>query len=194
MLVETMPGLDAKLVQAIDEPDAVPEQPATARRKKAIDRITTAAERAYVHVQYGMARRYLLGQGVPRDPAAGAEWLQQATEWGHVPSQLLLGHLAARGYGRERNLSDAMTWSSLAADTGDPNAASAARIMEPTLDSSVLLEARRNIKSWRSAFGQVEETTSTGGDNTPKSAPLQEAVAAGDLPEVRSVLARGEDA
>lgn len=194
MLVETMPGLDAKLVQAIDKPDAVPEQPATARRKKAIDRIAAAAERGYVHAQYGMARRYLLGQGVPRDPAAGAEWLQQAAEQGHVPSQLLLGYLAARGYGRERNLADAMTWWTLAADAGDPNAASAARIMEPTLDSRDLLEARRNINSWRSAFGQVEQTTSTGGDNTPKSAPLQEAVAAGDLPEVRSVLARGEDA
>lgn len=194
MLVETMPGVDAKLVQAIDKPEAVPEQPATARRKKAIDRIAAAAERGYVHAQYGMARRYLLGQGVPRDPAAGAEWLQQAAEQGHVPSQLLLGYLAARGYGREHNLSDAMMWWTLAADAGDPNAVSAARIMEPTLDSRDLLEARRNINSWRAAFGQVEETTSTGGDNTPKSTPLQEAVAAGDLPEVRSVLARGEDA
>ena len=194
MLVETMPGLDAKLVQAIDKPNEVLEQPTTARRKKAIDRIAAAAERGYVHAQYGMARRYLLGQGVPRDPAAGAEWLQQAAEQGHAPSQLLLGYLAARGYGRQRNLADAMMWWTLAADAGDPNAASAVRIMEPTLDSKDLLEARRNINSWRAAFGQVEETTSTGGDNTPKSAPLQEAVAAGDLPEVRSVLARGEDA
>jgi hypothetical protein len=194
MLVQTMPGLDAQLVQAIDNPETTPEQPATARRKKVIDRIAAAAERGYVHAQYGMARRYLLGQVVPREPAAGAEWLQQAAEQGHVPSQLLLGYLAARGYGRERNMADAMMWWTLAADAGDPNAASAVRITEPTLDSEDLLEARRNINSWRAAFGQVEETISAGGDNTPTSAPLQEAVAAGDLPEVRSVLARGEDA
>ncbi|MBT5413445.1 MAG: hypothetical protein HOK81_02465 [Rhodospirillaceae bacterium] len=194
MVVEAMPGVDEKLVEAIDNPEAVPEQTATARRKKAIDRIAAAAERGYVHAQYGMARRYLMGQGVPRDPAAGAELLQQAAEQGHVPSQLLLGYLAARGYGRERSMADAMTWWTLAADAGDPNAASAAQIAEPTLDSEDLLAARRNVNSWRSVFGQVDETDSAGGDNTPQDTPLQEAVAAGDLPEVRSVLARGEDA
>lgn len=194
LLVQSMPGVDEALVRAIDNPESAPEHPVTPRRKQVVDRIAAAAERGYIHAQYGMARRYLMGQGVPRDPAKGAEWLHQAAEQGHATSQLLLGYLAARGYGRNQNMADAMMWWTLAADTGDPNAASAARIAEPTLDSEDLLEARRNVNSWRAAFGQVDETDNTGGDNTPQDTPLQEAVAAGDLSEVHSVLARGEDA
>jgi ankyrin repeat protein len=136
----------------------------------------------------------MMGQGTPRDPARAGELLMRAAQQGHAPSQLAIGYLAARGYGVERDLSESLLWLTLAAEAGNEAAARAAEVLEPHLSPEQLIRARREMSSWRASLGTSLPTPSPGGNETPKSAPLQEAISAGNLTAVHSLLARGEDA
>ena len=57
------------------------------------------------NAQYNLARIYLDGAGVPKDPRQAARWLRLASAKAHAPSQALLGHLlfnGADGVSRQR--------------------------------------------------------------------------------------------
>jgi len=54
------------------------------------------------NAQYNLARMYLDGDGVKRDPRQAAQWLNLAADKGHKDAQALLGNLLFRGDGPVR--------------------------------------------------------------------------------------------
>lgn len=66
--------------------------------------------------QYSLARLYLDGQGVAKDPRQAARWFNLAAEKGHAPSQALLGHLLVTGQGVPRQSARGLMWLTLARD------------------------------------------------------------------------------
>jgi TPR repeat protein len=49
------------------------------------------------NAQYNLARMYLDGNGVKRDPAQAVRWLNLAAQKNHGPSRALLGHMMFKG-------------------------------------------------------------------------------------------------
>lgn len=67
--------------------------------------------------QYNLARMYLDGQGVGRDPRQAARWLYLAAEKGHVESEAVLGQLLFNGYeGAAPQRAKGLMWLMLARD------------------------------------------------------------------------------
>ena len=67
--------------------------------------------------QYDMARMYLDGNGVGKDPRQAARWLYLAADKGHIESQALLGQMLFNGYdGVAAQHAKGLMWLSLAKD------------------------------------------------------------------------------
>ena len=67
--------------------------------------------------QYDMARMYLDGTGVAKDPRQAARWLYLAADKGHIESQALLGQMLFNGYdGVAPQRAKGLMWLSLAKD------------------------------------------------------------------------------
>lgn len=66
--------------------------------------------------QYSLARLYLDGQGVPKDPRQAARWLRLAAGKGHRASQALLGSLLVSGQGVPKQPGLGLMWLTLARD------------------------------------------------------------------------------
>lgn len=67
--------------------------------------------------QYDMARMYLDGAGVAKDPRQAARWLYLAADKGHIQSQALLGQMLFNGYeGVAPQRAKGLMWLSLAKD------------------------------------------------------------------------------
>lgn len=194
LMLQTMPGLDSTLVSAMATPDAVPVLPPTPRREQVVARMQKAANQGYAHAQYGVARRELIGQGIPRDPKAAAALLESAARQGHAMSQLTLGYMALKGYGVKQDKTEALLWLTLAAKQGNENAARAAALVEPTLTAQELIAARRSISEWQAVMGEVAPPAAAEGKTAQERGPLQDAIAHGDVAAVRALVARGEDA
>lgn len=194
LMLQTMPGLDSTLASAMATPDTVPVLPPTPRREQVVARMQKAANQGYAHAQYGVARRELIGQGVPRDPKAAAALLESAARQGHAMSQLTLGYMALKGYGVKQDKTEALLWLTLAAKQGNENAARAAALIEPTLTAQELIAARRSISDWKAVMGDVSPPAAAEGKTAQERGPLQDAIAHGDVAAVRALVARGEDA
>lgn len=193
LMLQQMPGLESDVAAAIATPDKVTPLPPTPRRQMVVDAIRKAVDKGYAHAQYGLARRELLGQGVPRDPNHAAQLLERAARQGHANAQATLGYMAARGYGMKQDLAQARMWFTLAASKGNESAARAAALIEPQLSAQDLIRSRRMVTELSNLQGEAQAQPSAQG-SAPKNAPLLDAVAKGDLSEVRTLIARGEDA
>ncbi|HEX8665665.1 MAG TPA: tetratricopeptide repeat protein [Beijerinckiaceae bacterium] len=66
--------------------------------------------------QYNLARLYLDGTGVEKDPLQAARWLNLAALKGHHHAQALLGHLLVTGQGIERQRPLGLMWLTVARD------------------------------------------------------------------------------
>lgn len=66
--------------------------------------------------QYSLARLYLEGNGVPKDPRQAARWLKLAANKGHYQAQALLGNLLMSGDGVPRQAGLGLMWLTLARD------------------------------------------------------------------------------
>ncbi|WP_230533823.1 tetratricopeptide repeat protein [Microvirga roseola] len=66
------------------------------------------------NAQYNLARLYLEGTGVEKNPRQAARWLNLAAEKGHSPSQAVLGHLLLNGQGVMRQRAKGLMWLTLA--------------------------------------------------------------------------------
>lgn len=194
LMLQTMPGLDSTLAAAMANPNAVPVLPPNPRREQVVARMRKAASQGYAHAQYGVARRELIGQGVPRDPKAAAALLESAARQGHAMSQLTLGYMALKGYGVKQDKTEALLWLTMAANQGNENAARAAALTQPTLTAQELIAARRAISEWKAVMGDVTPPAATEGKTAQERGPLQDAIAHGDVAAVRALVARGEDA
>ena len=71
------------------------------------------------HAQYSLARLYLDGTGVERDPRQAARWLNLAAEKGHHQSQALLGRMLFTGQGVPRERAAGLMWLTLARDASE---------------------------------------------------------------------------
>jgi TPR repeat protein len=86
------------------------------------DALLARAEAGDVEAQFQLARRYLTGQGMPKDPAAAAEWLQKAAEQGDARAQVNLAAAYAQGRGVTRDDAAAVNWLMRAAQQKHPRA------------------------------------------------------------------------
>jgi hypothetical protein len=66
--------------------------------------------------QYSLARLYLEGTGIQKDPLQAARWLNLAAVKGHHHAQALLGHLLVTGQGIERQRPLGLMWLTVARD------------------------------------------------------------------------------
>jgi TPR repeat protein len=70
--------------------------------------------------QYNLARLYISGQGVGRDPRQAARWMKLAAEKGHAPARAVFGDMLVRGGdGVPRNPVLGLMWLTLARDGAD---------------------------------------------------------------------------
>lgn len=88
----------------------------------AVKWLTAAAENGHAEAQYSLALRYLLGQGVEKNPKVAADWLQLAAEQGHADAQYSLGLRYLWGQGRAKDLALAQNWLQQAAAQGQKEA------------------------------------------------------------------------
>ncbi|MGE0845676.1 MAG: tetratricopeptide repeat protein [Flavobacteriaceae bacterium] len=70
--------------------------------------------------QYNLARMYLDGEGVSRDPSRAAKWLSLAARKNHVPSQALLGDMLLRGGEVPARPELGMMWLIIAKEHAEP--------------------------------------------------------------------------
>ena len=73
-------------------------------------------------MQYLIARRYLLGDGVKEDAAQGVAWLEKAADNGSIDAISALAACYYNGTGVERDISKAFQLSQKGAEAGDMNA------------------------------------------------------------------------
>ena len=67
--------------------------------------------------QYNLARMYLDGVGMPRDPRYGIRWLGLAARKGQHPAKSLLGQMLFNGSGSQRQAARGLMWLTLAQDS-----------------------------------------------------------------------------
>jgi uncharacterized protein len=70
--------------------------------------------------QYHLARLYLDGQGVARDPKLAARWLGLAANKGQVQAQAMLGYMLFKGDAVQRQAARGLMWLTLARDGAGP--------------------------------------------------------------------------
>jgi len=87
----------------------------TANPRRAVEMFSYAASYfSDSNAQYNLARLYMEGTGVSRDPRQAARWFNLAAEKGHYPSQALLGHMLMNGQGVPRQRAKGLMWLTLA--------------------------------------------------------------------------------
>lgn len=71
--------------------------------------------------QYNLARMYLDGIGMPRDPKYGIRWLGLAAQKGQHEAQALLGQMLFNGEHLQRQAARGLMWLTLAQDAAGPD-------------------------------------------------------------------------
>ncbi len=77
---------------------------------RAIEHYRVLAESGLAYAQYRLARIYLDGEHVTRDPELAHAWLLRAAELGYIDAQLELSELYSSGVGIDRNLVASYKW------------------------------------------------------------------------------------
>ena len=87
------------------------------------------------NAQYNLARVYLDGVGVKRDPRQAAGWLYLAAEKNHMESQALLGNLLFTGQGVQKNRARGLMYMTMAVENAgeDPKNHWVAELREKAL-------------------------------------------------------------
>lgn len=70
--------------------------------------------------EFSIGLLYARGQGVPKDYAEAAKWIQQAADKGHAEAQATLGGMFEQGKGEPQNFAQAAVWYRKAAEQGCP--------------------------------------------------------------------------
>jgi TPR repeat protein len=81
--------------------------------------LTPLAEKGDARAQSKLGRMYSLGQGVPNDSRAAAEWFLKAAEQGVAEAQGMLGYMYLVGDGAPQSNGKAYEWLRKAAEQGD---------------------------------------------------------------------------
>lgn len=65
-----------------------------------------------------LAHIYMLGRGVPRNPAEAIHWYKTADEWGYIPATHIVGRAYRAGYGVTKDIRKAVDYFKRASDVG----------------------------------------------------------------------------
>lgn len=87
--------------------------------EKYAELLTKAAEPNNSFAQYRLGKRYLLGEGLPKDVETAVEWLTASAEQGNQYAQYVLGKLFLIGEDVPRDREAAVRWFTLSADQGN---------------------------------------------------------------------------
>ena len=85
-------------------------------------KLTSDAERGSLTAEIELGARYMIGDGVPRDPAIAAHWYEKAAQRGEPKAQNQIGYLYQSGIGVPQDYNRAMHWYQLSAASGDASA------------------------------------------------------------------------
>ena len=85
---------------------------------KAQQELTPLAEKGDAQAQNKLGRMHSLGQGVPKDARAAAEWFLKAAEQGVAEAQSMLGYMYLVGDGAPQSNGKAYEWLRKAAEQG----------------------------------------------------------------------------
>lgn len=107
-------------VQYVWTIDGVRQQVVEIERGAELYRIWADAKSA--EDQFGIARAYRTGRGVPRDDAEAAEWYHRAAQKGHASAQYNLGSMYLVGEGVAKSEAEAVKWMRRAAEQGHATA------------------------------------------------------------------------
>lgn len=86
---------------------------------QAVDWLKSGVEKGDPESQFGLARLYYTGDGVPKSYEAAAALLTEASPKGHAASQSTLGYMYGFGIGVPKNYSKAISLTRKAAEQGD---------------------------------------------------------------------------
>lgn len=76
------------------------------------------ADRGDADAQFELGVRHITGEGLKKDPQAGASWIEKAAKQKHLRAQHVIGTLYEDGVGVEKNLAKAHEWFRRAAELG----------------------------------------------------------------------------
>lgn len=192
-LLERVAELDRSLAAVMAALEAGEPERVDPRQAKVAQRMVKPARLGYAHAQYNLALRHLAGRGVPRDRAGAVEGLEKAARQGYVKAQLLLGYLLVKGGEAGRDLAEAHFWWTLAADRGSQAAATGYELLQPRMTPEEILRSRGLVSEWRFTMGDLVPPPKPAEEDESRQNPLMAAVAGGDVPALRTVLAQGGD-
>ena len=91
---------------------------------------------------YGLAAKYLYGDGVEQSDAEAARFLRKAAEQGLAEAQYNLGLMYSNGVGVDQDYEEAMKWYRLAAEQGLAPAQGAAEALSQAIESKTRRKTR----------------------------------------------------
>lgn len=87
-----------------------------------LDELITNAKKGSPEAQHFLGLRYLIGNGVRKDPIEAMYWVRKAAEQGCVAAQFSLGFMLACGQGVAKDSVEAARWYRMAAEQGNAEA------------------------------------------------------------------------
>ena len=108
-----------------------------------------AAAAGDLQAMNALANLYMMGEGVPPDPATAAEWYEQSARLGDPVGQVNLGDMTSRGVGVRRDPVVAYMWLGLAARQGHGWAARRLKAVAETMTPEYVAQGRARIAAWR---------------------------------------------
>jgi len=106
--------------------------------------------------QYSLARMYLDGRGIQKDPRQAARWLGLAAHKGQYQAQALLGHMLFKGEFVGRQAARGLMWLMVARDSAGPDEKwindlyeAAVRVATEDERAMAMIELERHLKGRR---------------------------------------------
>lgn len=120
-----------------------------------------------VVTQYGLGRKFDLGEGSPQDPSEAVRWYRSAAEQGHGGAQCVLGSKYARGQIVDQDFVESYKWVLLAEAAGDaanePYCEGIKERLGTRLGPNELEEAQRRAAAWKpKSWESLKPSTMTG--------------------------------
>ena len=108
----------------------------------------SAAAQNDAGAQNNIGIMFLRGEGVAKDPAKAAFWLERAAGRGHIQAQYNLGEMYHNGEGVAKNGALAYYWMTLAAKQGDENAEKYIKLLDAQLPPADIEQGRTRAADW----------------------------------------------
>jgi len=142
--------------------EQLPDDGQEMNAEKYAELLTKAAEPNNSFAQYRLGKRYLLGEGLPKDVETAVEWLTASAEQGNQYAQYALGKLFLMGHEVPRNREAAVRWLTLSAEQGNIYARFFLDHPDSFRDPSLFLAATRLLHHLSRIFREEQRKLSGG--------------------------------